>query len=83
MRFNMPPAIGGILKKKMRLKAQAKLIADPDGGSKPTGKPAPPAGFGSRDQQEAGQSLVRLVRSEVRTRKKCLNHPVAAECGCC
>ena len=42
-----------------------------------------PEGFGSRDQQEAGQSLVRLVRSEVRTRKKCLNHPADAKRGCC
>ena len=35
----------------VRLKAQAKLIDDPAG----EGKPAPPAGDGSRDQQEAGR----------------------------
>ncbi len=39
----------------VRLKAQAKLIDDPAGEGKPAGKPAPPAGDGSRDQQEAGR----------------------------
>jgi hypothetical protein len=39
----------------VRLKAQAKLIDDPEGEGKPAGKPAPPAGAGSRDQQEAGR----------------------------
>jgi hypothetical protein len=46
---------------------------------------------GRRKPRSAGGgrlvTLKNLVRSEVRSgvrvRKKCLNHPVAAECGCC
>ena len=61
----------------VRLKAQAKLIDDP------AGKPAPPAGDGSRDQQEAGRVSHAEkfgARCEVRPSKNAELVPAAVKC---
>ena len=50
----------------VRLKAQAKLIADPDGGSKPAGKPAGlPVSEAVENAAERQAQIVRLERKDI------------------
>jgi hypothetical protein len=67
----------------VRLKAQAKLIDDPEGEGKPAGKPAAPCGFRKRNAEPVSHAEKFGARCEVRPSKNAELVPAAVKCWCC